>query len=206
MTTSEDGTLPVGTGRPAAGSAMQLLAIVLWLVAVVVFAIVQDRRHPPQFAPALMVLAMPAIALIPLVMWGTRRAPRGVCAVLAFTVAYWGVMLTQPPNLNTHHNDNGCKSNLKNLGTALEMYSNDFEGRFPTALQDVTPNYLKTLPSCLAAPGAVYAYTHSGAKPTDAYTLTCAGRHGEKGARHNGYSSITGLIEVPASDPEKTTP
>ena len=47
-----------------------------------------------------------------------------------------------------------CKSNLKNIATALEMYSTDYGGRFPTAIASggaLTPNYLRTLPTCPAA-------------------------------------------------------
>jgi len=38
------------------------------------------------------------------------------------------------------------KSNLKNIGTALEMYSSDHKGRYPEKLDYLTPDYLKTLP------------------------------------------------------------
>jgi hypothetical protein len=41
-----------------------------------------------------------------------------------------------------------CKSNLKNLGTALEMYSTDYKGKYPASLGALTPNYLKFIPSC----------------------------------------------------------
>ncbi|MHC9542416.1 MAG: hypothetical protein AB9903_23135 [Vulcanimicrobiota bacterium] len=39
------------------------------------------------------------------------------------------------------------KSNLKNMGTALEMYSADHKGLYPEKLEQLTPDYLKTLPS-----------------------------------------------------------
>jgi hypothetical protein len=41
-----------------------------------------------------------------------------------------------------------CRSNLKNLGVALEMYSVDRGGKYPTTLGQLTPNYLKTVPRC----------------------------------------------------------
>lgn len=54
-----------------------------------------------------------------------------------------------------------CKTNMKNIGTAMEMYSTDFAGRYPrpdhpsryvgtASLRELTPNYLKTIPSCPA--------------------------------------------------------
>lgn len=44
-----------------------------------------------------------------------------------------------------------CRSNLKNLGTALEMYSTDACGRYPSSLSSLTPDYLVTLPTCPAS-------------------------------------------------------
>ncbi len=52
-----------------------------------------------------------------------------------------------------------CTNNLKNIGSAMEMYSTDFAGRYPkddpnrwyteeASLRQLTPNYLKTLPTC----------------------------------------------------------
>lgn len=41
-----------------------------------------------------------------------------------------------------------CKSNLKNLGTAAEMYSMDWDQRYPPRIGLLTPNYLKTIPEC----------------------------------------------------------
>lgn len=43
----------------------------------------------------------------------------------------------------------GCKSNLKNLSTALEMYSTDHGGAYPQSLEELTPQYLETVPRCL---------------------------------------------------------
>ncbi|GEM_PF-926638 len=74
-----------------------------------------------------------------------------------------------------------CKSNLKNMGTALEMYSTDNQGKYPHALSQITPNYLKTLPTCPSAGVSTYAYTFS-VKP-DSYTIFCSGN----------YHSVNGL-------------
>ncbi len=51
-----------------------------------------------------------------------------------------------------------CKSNLKNIGTALEMYSTDWSGKYPDGdVGDLTPNYLKTIPTCPAAGSDTYS-------------------------------------------------
>lgn len=44
-----------------------------------------------------------------------------------------------------------CKSNLRNIATALEMYATDYSGSFPTSMDTLTPNYLRTVPTCPAA-------------------------------------------------------
>ena len=44
-----------------------------------------------------------------------------------------------------------CKSNLKNIGTACAMYAADNKGQFPRSLWLLTPNYLKSIPTCPAA-------------------------------------------------------
>lgn len=44
-----------------------------------------------------------------------------------------------------------CRSNLKNIGKALEMYSTDWDGHYPPELSTLVPTYLKEIPLC---PGA----------------------------------------------------
>lgn len=51
-----------------------------------------------------------------------------------------------------------CNSHLGQIGQAFEMYSTDFSGKYPTALQQLTPNYLKTLPECDAAGKVTYTF------------------------------------------------
>ena len=53
-----------------------------------------------------------------------------------------------------------CKSNLKNIGTGLEMYSTDWSGRYPEDIDAITPDYLVRIPECPSA-------------GTDTYSATC---------------------------------
>jgi serine/threonine protein kinase len=41
-----------------------------------------------------------------------------------------------------------CMSNLKNMGTALEMYSTDHGGLYPSSLTLLVPRYIDELPTC----------------------------------------------------------
>ena len=103
-----------------------------------------------------------------------------------------------------------CKDNLKNLGTALEMYATDHGGRYPTSLQRVLPAYLKVLPTCPTV-GQSYdcgfqSHHHDSPrvgrdsrhdKAVDRFTIVCAGsQHGGVGQGDNfpQYTSGQGLI------------
>jgi competence protein ComGC len=112
-------------------------------------------------------------------------------------------------------NETGCKSNLKNIGTAMEMYSTDWYGKYPTSLSQLTPNYLKTLPECpltyemtyRAAFGPGVGYNkgmelEDGTRMepfTDYYLIWCEGTvHKERYETPENfpqYDGIQGLIE-----------
>jgi competence protein ComGC len=101
-----------------------------------------------------------------------------------------------------------CVSNLKNIGTALEMYSTDYRGAYAPALSSLTPNYLKTIPTCPTAGLDTYShdyrrwvvrqspFVHGIAR--EQYLVFCAGEwHRAMGLLPNypQYSSTQGLIE-----------
>jgi len=97
-----------------------------------------------------------------------------------------------------------CKSNLKNLGTALEMYSTDCNGSYPDGLARLTPRYLRVVPTCATVGrdtySANYAVSHGAGreKKAEAYTIVCAGHHhGGAGLGPNlpQYNSWQGLVE-----------
>ncbi len=97
-----------------------------------------------------------------------------------------------------------CKSNLKNIGTALEMYSTDWSGRYILngAFQaNLTPNYLKTIPTCPSAGSDTYTNVYTSASIPDAYTIWCSGTN-HTGAsitqpNYPQYTAVQGLIERP---------
>lgn len=99
-----------------------------------------------------------------------------------------------------------CKSNLKNIGTALEMYSTDWSGKYPTGTGStlITPNYLKTIPQCPAISSNTYVASFgSGALGNtqsyrDYYIVSCnTGNHLAVSVTGNypAYNGIQGLIE-----------
>lgn len=88
-----------------------------------------------------------------------------------------------------------CKSNLKNIGTALEMYASDNGGRYPTTSRLLTPNYLKTIPTCSSVGSQTYVIA-TGSEP-DLYTVVCRACSFQYEPGYPQYTSVTGLIERP---------
>lgn len=97
-----------------------------------------------------------------------------------------------------------CKSNLKNIGTALEMYSTHFAGKYPASLQQVVPNYLESLPECPSAGKMTYQATFGRQAPfnpdqyEDYYYVECHGSNHTKVSvtgDYPAYNGIQGLIE-----------
>ena len=93
-----------------------------------------------------------------------------------------------------------CKSNLKNIGTAEEMYAADHNGRYTPQLTTLTGTngqnqYMARVPLC---PLVTNPYTYSAAKNPDWYGITCtSGNHQQAGMTGIGYpqfDSIAGLV------------
>lgn len=90
-----------------------------------------------------------------------------------------------------------CQSNCKNIGTALEMYSTDNAGHYPSATTTLTPSYLKMIPTCASASTDTYTGAYSMATNPDAYTFYCNGtNHSALGVSANfpQYNATSGLV------------
>lgn len=109
-----------------------------------------------------------------------------------------------------------CKSNLKNIGTACEMYATDHGGRYPetgqleakltTSDQSGMQPYMKAIPKC-PSEGTSTPYTTSYESSTnpDVYTVYCAGTNHLAAGCDEGYPKFTatqGLIENKLADPD----
>lgn len=71
----------------------------------------------------------------------------------------------------------GCKTNLKHLATAMEMYSTDNSGRYPTSLKRLVPKYIEEIPQCPRAGRDTYSVACQTAREPDAFSLSCSGSH-----------------------------
>jgi len=99
-----------------------------------------------------------------------------------------------------------CKSNLKNIGTACEMYAADHNGRYPAEQggngfeggEIRSLGYMKVLPRCPLTPSDPYEYK-SRSNP-DYYYLQCSkGNHQQAGVSKTDitypwFDSAIGLI------------
>lgn len=133
--------------------------------------------------------------------------------VLALTLSFLAgaTVLAQPDGFlkaRAQGQLTACKSNEKNIATALEMYASDFGGVYPQSLSRLINknpkfDYLRYIPTCPAAGKDTYSATYkmtsaSSSKAGDNFTFHCAGHnHKEAGGNPNkpAYDSRSGLIE-----------
>jgi len=89
----------------------------------------------------------------------------------------------------------GCVSHLKNIGIAMEMFSSDHNGHYPKCLAEITPRYLKTLPTC--PDGRKMSYSYVSIDSPDIYTVWCNGNYHIRTCSINmpEYDSLEGLRE-----------
>lgn len=85
-----------------------------------------------------------------------------------------------------------CKSNLKNIGTALEMYASDHGGKYPASLRALAPKYLSSLPICPAAGKDTYSASY---KPggQQQYFICCLGHNHASAGYGENFPSYNGL-------------
>ena len=95
-----------------------------------------------------------------------------------------------------------CKSNLKNIATALEMWQSDHDEQCPENLSDITSGpyggYLKTIPTCPAAREDTYSASYKRSADGKGFEVYCSGEHHRiLGVPKDkpGYDSVRGLIE-----------
>ncbi|MCE1246995.1 MAG: hypothetical protein LWY06_10155 [Firmicutes bacterium] len=73
-----------------------------------------------------------------------------------------------------------CPSNCKNIGIALKMYADDNHGCYPDKLEQITPKYLRQIPTCASAgTSTVYISSYTKSANPDAYTFYCKGNNHE---------------------------
>lgn len=68
-----------------------------------------------------------------------------------------------------------CKTNLRNIATAIEMYALDNGSQPPVTMAKVLPDYLASIPRCPSNSTDTYSSGYTWANLPMAYTLSCQG-------------------------------
>lgn len=160
---------------------------------------------------------MPVLALYNLVVALVSKERRkqnlihfGIYSTLTMLLFAWAILSPGYIKAPNQGRLTACKSNLKNIATACEMYATDNKGLYPPNLGLLTPNYLKIIPNCPSARVDTYSPTYQSFAPSDdqeaeattvaAYTFYCRGKHHEKASTPENfpqYDSYQGLMERP---------
>lgn len=94
--------------------------------------------------------------------------------VLVAGVAWWTQQNLGHP---VDHGLTACKTHCKNMATAIEMYAEDNQGRYPATLARlIAGNYLKVLPCCPTAGRMTYTNYEVSQKPKN-FSFTCVGNN-----------------------------
>jgi len=71
-----------------------------------------------------------------------------------------------------------CETNLRNMASALEVYSTEHERHFPADLTAIAPTYIQSIPTCPSAgSGRPYIEGFQSASAPSSYTLRCRGAY-----------------------------
>lgn len=106
-------------------------------------------------------------------------------------------LLLLPAQARSQGPVSACQSNLKNLATALEMWSSDHRGRYPKRLDQLVPTYLREIPRCPVAHHDTYSHNYRSWSNPDDYILCCTGAHHVAvlgGPNLPAYTAEAGLI------------
>lgn len=107
-----------------------------------------------------------------------------------------------------------CKSNLKSIATACEMYASDNGGRYPISLQELCAGrYLKVIPTCPEAGADTYQNYVATTVP-DNFSVSCCGNYHAKAytgyagdsTNYPSYFGSYGLLDHPGDTPTVAAP
>ena len=102
--------------------------------------------------------------------------------VAVFLLATSTIYLREAVHQSRQQDLTACKTSIKEISTAMEMYSTDWSGRYPPNLEALVPKYLDELPTCPSAGSCSYAMEGSKSARNvnefeDYYYLYCQGEH-----------------------------
>lgn len=121
--------------------------------------------------------------------------------VIAIIAILAGVLIPNFVHARAKGQLTSCCAGLKSIATALEVYGSENGGHFPASLATLTPNFLKTLPTCPSVHSDTYSASFLSGSNPDGYTIVCGTlghvQCGVSVANYPQYTSIRGLVEQP---------
>lgn len=102
-----------------------------------------------------------------------------------------------------------CRANLRNLATALEMYSTEHQGAYPAQLSELAPQFLAEIPHCPSAGQDTYTPGYQRSEKPSSFRVACQGEwHQQAQPNLPAYSSTEGLLagEMPPDPEPKSEP
>lgn len=156
----------------------------------------------------LLLLPFPITALRFLRRSKQRKEERlvSVATVLTLLIIPWSILAPTVIRARSCSQISACKSNLENIGTALEIFSVDHQGRYPSSLQQLVENrLLREIPSCPSAGSDTYSGSYQVSEDLKSYLFCCKGHfHSPERCPHHPhppdyprYDSKDGLIDYP---------
>ncbi|MCD4786252.1 MAG: ankyrin repeat domain-containing protein [Candidatus Eremiobacteraeota bacterium] len=70
-----------------------------------------------------------------------------------------------------------CAVNCKRIGTALEEYARDHDGKYPEKIEILKGQYLEQIPSCPSAKKNTYSDSYKISSDNELFTFYCSGHH-----------------------------
>jgi len=131
-----------------------------------------------------------------------RGTPRGftlieVMIVLAVIAVLAAVIIPNYVRSRGLGQASACKSNLRNLASAIESYMLDNAGRVPQVLADLPPLHINVIPTCPGGAANTCSGGYESSQNPAAYTIACQGsNHAGAGIPPNlpQFASSQGLV------------
>jgi len=168
-------------------------ASVLWCACGAVALLVPELR-----GPVAVLVGVASLVVLPSLLDPHPKGGMGCGEMMVIVVIVWVLGAVMTPNFiraRSQGQVTACKSNLKNIGTALEMFSTDHGGRFPKSLAQLVPTYLRAIPTCPMVGSDTYSGAYVQGENPDTYFVACGGDNHGLGENRPWYNSTQGLIE-----------
>jgi hypothetical protein len=129
---------------------MIVVPVVVSVILVFLWAIIMNYMFT-MFAGIILMTLLNAVDLAKL----TNNAHKRIAAILLGGVVllmFLPLVIFRENIILVHHvgaHPARCRRNLEQLCKSLEFYAKDHNGDYPEKLEDLTPNYLTTIPRCL---------------------------------------------------------